>query len=115
MRLSGPGKRITVFIGEDDRHHGEPLYVVIVKRAHAAGLAGASVFRGMEGYGASSHIHTTRMLSLSQDLPIAIVIVDAEEPIRKFLPVLDELVTEGVVLVDDVEVVRYVGRPGDPA
>src|ERR671923_1381723 len=98
MRLSGAGKRITVFVGEDDRHHGEPLYVAIVKRAHAAGLAGASVFRGMEGYGASSHIHTTRMLSLSQDLPIAVVIVDAEDPVRAFLPVLDELVAEGLVV-----------------
>lgn len=115
MRLTGPGKRITVYVGEDDRHDGEPLYVAIVKRAHAAGLAGASVFRGMEGYGASSHIHTTRMLSLSQDLPVAIVIVDAEEPVRAFLPVLDELVEEGIVIVDNVEVVRYVGRAADPS
>ena len=76
-----------------------------------AGLAGASVIRGIEGYGASSRVHTTRLLSLSQDLPIAIVIVDRDDRIRGFLPQLDELVTEGLVMVDPVEVIRYVGRP----
>jgi PII-like signaling protein len=76
-------------------------------------LAGASVFRGVEGYGASNHIHTTRILSLSDDLPIAIVIVDAEERIQPFLSELDELITEGLVIIDDVEVVKYVGRPPD--
>ena len=68
------------------------------------------MFRGVEGYGASNHVHTTRVLSLSDDLPIAIVIVDTEASIREFLPVLDELITEGLVVVDDVEVVKYVGR-----
>jgi PII-like signaling protein len=82
----------------------------IVHRAHAAGLAGASVFRGLEGFGASSRIHTSRILSLSQDLPLAIVIVDAQEHIDRFLPQLDELVTEGLVIIDDVEVIRYIGR-----
>jgi PII-like signaling protein len=81
-----------------------------VHRAHAAGLAGASVLRGIEGYGASSRIHTNRLLSLSEDLPIVVVIVDAEERVRAFLPQLDELVTEGLVMVDPVEVIRYVGR-----
>jgi PII-like signaling protein len=84
--------------------------VAIVHRAHAAGLAGASVFRGLEGFGASSHIHTSRILSLSEDLPLSIVIVDAEERIAAFLPQLDELISEGLVVVDDVTVVRYVGR-----
>jgi PII-like signaling protein len=69
------------------------------------------VIRGIEGYGASSHIHTTRLLSLSEDLPVAIVIVDTEEKVRAFLPQLDELITEGLVVLDPVEVVRYVGRP----
>jgi PII-like signaling protein len=81
-----------------------------VHRAHRAGLAGASVLRGIEGYGASSRIHTARLLSLSEDLPIAIVIVDAEERIRGFLPQLDELVGEGLVIIDPVEVIRYAGR-----
>jgi hypothetical protein len=110
MKLEGTAYRLTIFVGEDDRWHGKPLYSEIVHRAHAAGLAGASVLRGIEGYGASSRVHTTRLLSLSADLPIAIVIVDAQEKVRGFLPQLDELVTEGLVIIDEVEVIRYVGR-----
>jgi PII-like signaling protein len=108
--IDGPALRLTILIGEADRWHHRPLYTEIVHRAHAAGLAGASVLRGIEGYGASSRIHTNRLLSLSEDLPIVVVIVDAEERVRAFLPQLDELVTEGLVMVDPVEVVRYVGR-----
>ena len=70
------------------------------------------MFRGIEGFGASNHIHTTRLLSLSDDLPVAVVIVDADERIRGFLDELDELITEGLVILDDVEVVKYVGRSG---
>ncbi len=110
MRLTGPALRVTIFIGENDTWHHKPLYSEIVHRAHAAGLAGASVFRGVEGFGASSLIHTTRLLSLSEDLPVAIVIVDTAERVRAFLPELDELVTEGLVILDDCEVIRYVGR-----
>lgn len=112
MSLHGPALRLTIYLGESDQWHHKPLYTEIVHRAHAAGLAGASVFRGIEGFGASSHIHTTRILSLSEDLPLAIVIVDDEARIRAFLPQLDELVDEGLVTLDDVEVYRYVGRPG---
>jgi PII-like signaling protein len=111
VKVEGPALRLTIFVGEDDIWHHKPLYHEIVHRAHAAGLAGASVLRGIEGYGASSRVHTTRLLSLSQDLPIAIVIVDRDDRIRGFLPQLDELVTEGLVMVDPVEVIRYVGRP----
>jgi len=110
MKLEGAAVRLTIFIGEDDRWHHKPLYHEIVHRAHAAGLAGASVLRGVEGFGASSRIHTTRLLSLSEDLPMAIVIVDREDRIRAFLPELDELVSEGLVILDPVEVIRYVGR-----
>jgi PII-like signaling protein len=111
MKLEGHQKRLTIFVGESDHHGHTPLATEIVQRAHRAGLAGASVFRGVEGYGASNHIHTTRILSLSDDLPIAIVIVDTEEAIQRFVPELDELITEGLVILDEVEVIKYVGRP----
>ncbi|WP_431925256.1 DUF190 domain-containing protein [Nonomuraea jabiensis] len=113
MKLHGPALRLTVFVGDTDTWHHKPLHHEIVHRAHAAGLAGASVFRGMEGYGASNRVHTTRILSLSEDLPVAVIIVDTEEKIRGFLPQLDELITDGLVILDEVEVIRYVGRrPG---
>jgi hypothetical protein len=111
MKTEGPAVRLTIFLGEDDTWHHKPLYHEIVSRAHHAGLAGASVLRGIEGYGASSRIHTSRLLSLSEDLPLAVIIVDQEDRIRAFLPQLDELVTEGLVILDPVEVIRYVGRP----
>ncbi|OLE23314.1 MAG: hypothetical protein AUG44_22490 [Actinobacteria bacterium 13_1_20CM_3_71_11] len=110
MRIEGPALRLTIFVGEDDQWHHKPLFTEIVHRAHKSGLAGASVLRGVEGYGASSRIHTTRLLSLSEDLPVAVIIVDAEDKIRAFLPQLDELVAEGLVIIDPVEVIRYVGR-----
>ncbi|MDK1342851.1 DUF190 domain-containing protein [Streptomyces sp. 378] len=113
-RPTGRALRLTVFIGESDTWHHKPLYSEIVHRAHTAGLAGASVFRGIEGFGASSLIHTSRLLSLSEDLPIAVVIVDAEPRVRAFLPQLDELVTEGLVTLDDCEIIRYSGRDDTP-
>jgi PII-like signaling protein len=115
VKIDGPAVRLTIFVGEDDTWRHKPLYHEIVRRAHTAGLAGASVLRGIEGYGASSRVHTTRLLSLSQDLPIAIVIVDAEDRVRAFLPQLDELISEGLVIIDPVEVIRYVGRPAQEA
>lgn len=115
MKLHGPALRLSVFVGESDQWHHRPLYHEIVHRAHVAGLAGASVLRGIEGYGASNHIHTTRILSLSEDLPVAVVIVDTEEKIRGFLPQLDELISEGLVILDEVEVIRYVGRASGQA
>lgn len=112
--LTGRALRLTVYIGEDDTWHHRPLYSEIVHRAHASGLAGASVFRGIEGFGASSRIHTSRLLSLSEDLPVAVVVVDTEERVRAFLPQLDELVGEGLVTLEECEVVRYVGRTPGP-
>jgi PII-like signaling protein len=102
--------RLTIFVKADDRWHHRPLYTEIVHRAHEAGLAGASVFHGIEGFGRSQMIHTSRILNLSDDLPCSIVIVDTEERIRGFLPQVDELVTEGLVLLDPVEVVKYASR-----
>jgi len=114
VTLEGRALRLTVLIGEGDVWHHRPLYHEIVRRARAAGLAGATVLRGIEGYGASSLIHTSRILSLSEDLPVAVVLVDGEEKIRAFLPELSALVTEGLVIVDPVEVIRYAGRAGPP-
>ena len=108
-RLAGRALRVTVFLGEDDTWHHKPLHHEIVRRAHDSGLAGASVFHGIEGFGASSRIHTSRLLSLADDLPVAIVIIDAEHKIRQFLPQLDELVEEGLVILDEVEVIGLVG------
>ncbi|MET9397456.1 DUF190 domain-containing protein [Kitasatospora sp. NPDC002965] len=113
--MGGEALRLTVLVGENDRCRHRPLYSEIVHRARAAGLAGASVFRGIEGFGASSLVHTARLLSLSEDLPVAVVIVDAEERVRAFLPQLDGLVREGLVLLDRCEVVRYAGRGGPSA
>jgi PII-like signaling protein len=113
MRLQGPAKRLTVLVGETDRWHHRPLYTEIVHRAHAAGMAGATVLRGIEGYGASRHLHTSRILSLSEDLPVAIVIIDDPERVAAFMPQLDELIGEGMVVVDDVEVITYRGRGQD--
>jgi PII-like signaling protein len=114
VRLHGTACRVTIFIDDTDQYHHKPLHAEIVHRAHARGLAGASVFRGIEGFGASSRIHTSRILSLSDDLPLAIVIVDSEEKIVDFLLELDDLIDEGLVTLEPVEVYRYVGR-GDRA
>jgi len=113
MRLHGPARRLTIFIGETDRFHHRPLYAEIVQRAHRAGLAGATVVRGIEGYGASAHIHTSRILTLTEDLPLLIVIVDDADRISAFLPQLDEIVEEGMIIIDDVEVIKYVGKAHD--
>nr|WP_189178455.1 DUF190 domain-containing protein [Microbispora rosea] len=101
--------RLTVFIGEADRWHHRPLYHEIVVRARRAGVGGASVIRGIEGYGASSLIHTSRILSLADDLPLMIIMVDDAQKIRNFLPQLDEIITDGLVIVEPVEMIRFVG------
>ena len=109
MKLQGPAMRLTIFLGESDHWQHRPVYSEIVHRAHAAGLAGASVMRGIEGFGATSRVHTSRLISLSDDLPVAVVIVDSADRIEAFLPQLDELITQGLVILDPVTVVRYVG------
>ncbi len=111
MRLEGSGKRLTIYCGESDRSGHHPLATVLVERARDEGLAGATVVRGIEGFGASSHLHTTRLLSLSDDLPIVIQLVDTEDRIRAFLPIVDELIGDGLVTLEDVDVLVYRGTP----
>ncbi len=107
MKIEGRGSLIRVFIGESDTWHGRPLYHAIVERARAEGLAGATVVRGIEGFGAHSRLHTARILQLSSDLPLVIEIVDIDERVRRFLPLLDEMVSEGLVTVEPVDIVLY--------
>ena len=113
MKIEGEGKLLRIFIGESDRWHGKPLYQAIVERVREAGLAGATVLRGIEGFGADSRLHTARLLRLSEDLPVVIEIVDSAEQIERILPALDEMVGEGMVTVERVEVIAY--RGGGPA
>lgn len=110
MKIEGKAKAVTIYVGESDQWHGRPLYAAIVERARQDGLAGASVFRGLMGFGANSRIHTASILRLSEDLPVAIQIVDTIEKIDTFLPLLDEMVQEGLVVTWDVTVERYVHR-----
>ncbi|MBF6064668.1 DUF190 domain-containing protein [Nocardia terpenica] len=104
MRVAGKALRLSIFVGDGDNWGREPVWREVVRRAHAAGLAGASVFRGMEGYGTTYRIHSRRFFSPSKDLPVAVVIVDAEDSINRFLPQIDEVVTSGLVTVDPVDV-----------
>jgi PII-like signaling protein len=109
--LDGPARRLTVYVGEADTWHHRPVHSEIVHRAHVAGLAGASVFRGIEGFGSSHLVHTSRLLSLSEDLPVVVVVVDTAERIDAFLPLVQEVVGEGLVTIDDVTVVHHTYRP----
>jgi uncharacterized protein len=107
MKIPAEGMLLRVFIGESDKHNGRPLYEVIVGEARRQGLAGATVWKGFMGFGAHSRMHTAKILELSQDLPIVIEIVDAEEKIESFLPVLDSLVSEGLVTVEPARIILY--------
>ena len=114
MRIEGPALLVRIYIGESDRHDGRPLYEAIVRRAREAHLAGATVLRGPMGYGKNSRVHSAKLLELSSDLPIVIEIVDAEDKINAFLPIVDELVTEGMVTLEVVRVIKYVASPSRP-
>jgi hypothetical protein len=111
MKLEGDGLLVRIFIGEQDRWHGKPLYEAIVARARESGMAGATVLRGLMGFGAKSRIHTAKILRLSEDLPILIEIVDTEEKIRSILPLLDEMVADGMVTLEKVQVIAYRAKP----
>src|SRR5512143_980555 len=107
MKVEGEGQLLRIFVGEDDRWEGRPLYEAIVLKAREHGLAGATVLRGLEGFGAHSRIHTTSILRLSEDLPIVIEIADQAERIQEILPVLDVMVTEGMMTLEKVHIVAY--------
>jgi PII-like signaling protein len=110
MKVPEDGCLLRIFIGESDRWHGKPAHEVIVLKAKEAGLAGATVLRGVIGFGAHSRLHTYKILRLSEDLPIVIEIVDAQEKIDAFLPQIDEIVEEGMITMEPVRVIKY--RPG---
>jgi len=107
MTLPSSGQILSIYIGESDRWHHQPLFEAIVCKAREAGLAGATVLRGAMGFGASSRLHTEKILRLSMDLPVVIEIVETEEKIAAFLPLLDEMVTEGLVTLEDVRILKY--------
>jgi hypothetical protein len=110
VKLEGEGQLLRIFIGESDHWKGQPLHQAIVRLFRESGLAGATVIRGVEGFGASSRVHTTRLLQLSQDLPLVIEAVDTEEHIADLLPRLDEMVAEGMMTLERVHVITYRGR-----
>lgn len=112
MKVEGTGKLLRIFVGESDRWGHQPLYTAIVEAARKAGLGGATVFKGIEGYGGHSVVHAARVFDLSSDLPVLIEIVDSEERVRNFITQLDGMVKEGLVTMESVEVIAY--RVGEP-
>ncbi|QJW48560.1 DUF190 domain-containing protein [bacterium BFN5] len=110
-KIASKAKRLRIYIGESDHWKRRSLYQAIVEKAKSLDMAGATVFRGLMGYGANSRIHTASIVDLSSDLPILVEIIDSEEYMAKLLPFLDEMVEEGMVIIDDVEVIKYGRKP----
>jgi len=113
--LPESGKRLRIYIGESDHHEGMPLSEWLVRKAREGELAGATVLRGIEGFGAHSRIHTTKILRLSEDLPIVVEIVDTDEKIERFLEIVDDVIDEGLATVESVEVRFYRSGNDDSA
>ena len=113
MKGESEGLLVRIFVGESDTWHGKPLYEAIVQVARSEGLAGATVLRGIEGFGADSRLHTSRILRLSEDLPVVIEIVDTAENVDAILPRLDEMVGEGMMTIERVHVIAYRGQAKD--
>jgi hypothetical protein len=111
MKLEGKAKLLRIHFGEDDKWQGKPLYEAIVAKCRELDIAGASVFRGIEGYGESSVIHKAHLLR-SSDRPIMVSVIDTEENIKTLIPVLDEMVDEGLIAMSEVEVIRHVHQDG---
>jgi PII-like signaling protein len=111
MKLEGKAKMLRIHFGEDDKWQGKPLYEAIVEKCRELDLAGATVYRGIEGYGASTLIHKAHLLR-SSDRPIMVSVIDTEENIGKLLPALDQMVGDGLIAVSDVEVIKYTHQDG---
>ena len=107
MKLEGTGMLLRIYLGEHDTHEGKALYQAIVERLRERGLAGATVLRGIEGFGAKQHLHTSRILRLSEDLPILIEVVDTEEKIRGVMKEIDGMLGDGLMTLEKVEVIAY--------
>jgi hypothetical protein len=107
MKLPEQGMLLRIFIGEADKYQGKPLYEKIILKARELGLAGATVLRGAMGFGADSRMHSAKILRISEDLPIVIELVDTEENLNKLLPFIDQVVTEGLVTLEKVRVIKY--------
>jgi len=112
MRLEGKAKLLRIYFGEDDKWRDQPLYRAIVNKCRELDVAGATVYRGIEGYGASTLIRRSHLLSISHDAPVMVSVVDSEEKIRQLIPFLDEMVDEGLIALSDVEVIKYVHQDG---
>ncbi|MDF2572324.1 MAG: hypothetical protein K0R55_3928 [Sporomusa sp.] len=106
-KITGKAKRLRIYIGEQDRYKGKALYYAIIEKAKELDLAGATMFRGLMGYGANSRIHSASIIDLSSDLPVLVEIIDSEEYINKLLPYIDEMLGEGLVTLDDIEIIKY--------
>lgn len=107
MKIPSDGKLLRIFVGETDKWHGQPLYQAIVELARKEGMAGATALKGFMGFGRKSHMHTAKILRMSEDLPIIIEMVDGQEKIDRFLPHLDEMVKEGLVTLEKANVILY--------
>lgn len=115
MKIPENGYLLRVFLGESDRWQGAPLYEAIVLKARELHLAGATVLRGPMGFGANSRLHSAKILRLSEDLPMVIEIVDSKEKIDEFLPHIDQMVQEGLVTLEPVQVLKYRAGRADPS
>lgn len=113
MKMMEEGFLLRIFIGEDDYYEGELLYNVLVKTARELEIAGATVLKGIEGYGANSRIHTSKVLRLSEDLPIIVEIIDSKEYIEKYLKEVDEIIEEGLITKEKVDVIAYRSDSGE--
>ncbi|MEZ5197395.1 MAG: DUF190 domain-containing protein [Bacteroidales bacterium] len=107
MKLPEEGQLLRIYLGESDHYKGKPLYEEIILKARELNLAGATVLRGIMGFGAGSRIHSVKILRLSEDLPVVIELVDTLEKINKIMPYLDEVVEEGLITLEKVKVIKY--------